>query len=108
MKVIDLLNKIVNKEINSNVEVRVSENTTYTLDYYLYVMCSEMTGTYKELYNFLNQEVELANVIEDIYKNKKIEKLPIYEYKENEFHCVNYNKVAQTINEIIDYLESQV
>lgn len=117
MKIIDLLNKIANGTFNSNVEIKIDEKRTYTLDYYLYVMCGEMQGTYKELNNFLNQDVEVVNLSEHIKtileEEKKIpEKL---DYIHPDIQC-SYNESElllrieankDKINSIIEYLKSK-
>lgn len=114
IKVINLLINLANETFNSNVEIKIDEKRTYTLDYYLYVMCGEMQGTYKELNNFLNQDVEVINLSEHIKtileEEKRIpEKLNLDkdELLKNVIITAQDYVIEGKINEIIDYLKSK-
>ena len=108
MKVIDLLNKIANGEIENNTIFYVKGDFFYDLiviDEKLYVINSmtkqlELLES-KYIGRFIRDDVELAILkeVEIIEEDKKIEKLSWYSSDELQ------ESMIKKINEIIDYLE---
>lgn len=105
MKVIDLLNKIVNgEEVPNKISVKGKKfeyNNSYESIEQLYI--SEIG------IDWLHEiDINLNTEIEIIEEPKKIEKLPEWatsredkEYTNDEYHCI---VVARKVDEIIDYI----
>ena len=112
MKIIDLLNKIANKE-------EVPEKIIYLCDIYELHTINEFTyyknGTTPLLIstNSLNDEVEIIEEPKKIKKlNTNIINAPRYDYERNKEMtisniAVDFLSIAETINEIIDHLNKE-
>jgi len=93
MKIIDLLNKIANGEIETFYKFQYRNKIVtmgYLLDNYLFL-------------EILNDEIELIE--DDVEEEKKIpEKINIFNFPR---HNNSLKKTAIKVNEIIDYLKSK-
>ena len=91
MRVIDLLNKIANGEIEAN------EKFCYKGEEYRHI--DNLFGDYY-VEEVLNNEVEI------IEEDKKIEKIPVT-YQENYTNTELFEYLRCCINEIIDYINKE-
>ena len=96
IKVIDLLNKIANGEINEDIEIEYQNGYNFE-----YCDIRNFFDRYIVDKENLNQEINLVKSLEEKKLPEKILGEPRHIYNENELYIVG------KVNAIIDYLENK-